>query len=98
MRRKLIRLDDKDAEYNAHMLYFESMNIGIMKSHKKPYKVVQGFTRENPELVKKIAVEHPEFFVDGSIVEACVRALPEDKAFEEHILKYVKYMGMENRR
>ncbi len=81
----------------AQMLCFESMNLGLMKSKKKPYEVVEGFTRENPDLVKKIAEEHPEFFVDGSIVEACIKAMPNDKSFEEHLLKHVKYMGMELR-
>ncbi len=82
----------------AQMLTFEAMNLGIMKSANKPYDVVEGFTQDNPELVKKIAVEHPEFFVDGSIVEACIKAMPNDKFFEEHMLKHVKYMGMEVRK
>jgi len=82
----------------AQMLCFESMNLGIMKSENKPYEVVEEFTRDNPELVKKIAIEHPEFFVDGSIVEACVKAMPNDKAFAEHIFEHVKYMGMEERK
>ncbi len=82
----------------AQMLCFESMNLGIMKSAKKPYSIVQEFTRNNPELVKKIAIEHPEFFVDGSIVESCVKAMPNDKAFEEHIFEHVKYMGEEERK
>ncbi len=82
----------------AQMLCFESINLGIMKSKRKPYEVVEGFTRDNSELVRKIAVEHPEFFVDGSIVEACIKAMPNDKSFEEHLLKHVKYMGMESRK
>ena len=83
---------------SAQMLCFESMNLGIMKSEKKPYSMVQGFTRENSELVKKIAEQYPEYFVDGSIVEACIRAMPGDKTFADHILKHVKYMGMEERK
>ena len=88
--------NDKNIEI-AQMLCFESMNLGIMKSEKKPYEVAENFTQNNPELVKKIAIEHPEFFVDGSIVEACVRAMPNDE-FQKHILEHVKYMGMEERR
>ena len=82
----------------AQMLCFRAMNAGIMKSVKKPYAVVKEFTRANPELVKKIAVRHPEFFVDGSIVEACIGAMQGDEAFEEHMLKHVQYMGMKERR
>jgi tetratricopeptide (TPR) repeat protein len=81
----------------VQMLCFEAINLGIMKSAKKPYKVIENFTRANAELVKKIAQEHPEFFVDGSIVEVCVKAMNEDSAFAEHIFKHVKYMGMEAR-
>jgi len=96
--RKLGELENQENNIKvAQMLCFEAMNLGIMKSSKKPYAIVESFTQENPELVKKMAVEHPEFFVDGSIVEACVRAMPNDKAFEEHILKHMKYMGMELR-
>jgi len=82
----------------AQMLCFESMNLGIMKSEKKPYSIVQEFTRNDPELVKKIAQEHPEFFIDGSIVEACIKAMPGNATFEEYLLKHVKYMGMEARK
>lgn len=52
--------------------------------------MVELYTQENPELVKKIAEQHPEFFVDGSIVEACMRAMPDD-----FNLKQIKYMVME---
>ncbi len=94
--RKLEELrKNKDKIELAQMLCFEAMNLGIMKLEKnKPYSIVQEFTRNNPELVKKIAVEHPEFFVDGSIVEACVKAMPDDPSFEAHLFNHVKYMGM----
>jgi len=81
----------------VQMLCFESMNLGIMKSEQKPYEVVKEFTKNNPELVKKIAQEHPEFFVDGSIVEECIKAMPEDATFAKYLLNHVKYMGMEAR-
>lgn len=77
----------------AKMYVFEAMNLGVIKSKNKPYEVVEAFTRANPELVKKIALENPEFFVDGSIAAACVRAMPEDEAFAQHINKHVRYMG-----
>ncbi len=97
--RKLEELENKEDNIKVvQILCFEAMNLGIMKSTKKPYEVVEGFTRDNAELVKKIAVEHPEFFVDGSIVEACIQAMPGDKEFEEHILKHVPYMGMQQRK
>ncbi|PWU07284.1 MAG: hypothetical protein C5B43_00575, partial [Verrucomicrobia bacterium] len=78
---------DKNIE-SAQMLCFEAMNLGIMKSTKKPYEIVESFTGEHPELVKKIAKKHPEFFVDGSIVEACVKAMPDNKLFEQHIFEH----------
>lgn len=91
---QLKELFDDDNLVTARMLCFEAMNLGIMRSQKKPYSVVECFTKTNPELVKKVAKEHPEFFVDGSIVEACLRAMPNDQSFQKHILDYVKYMGM----
>lgn len=76
----------------AQMLCFEAMNIGIMKSDKKPYNVAESFCRINPELVDEIAKIHPEFFVDGSIVDTCVKAVPE---LAKPLAKNVKYMGMD---
>lgn len=77
------------------MLYFEAINLGIMmKLDNKPYEAAKTFTRENPMLVRKIAVVHPEFFVDGSIVEACIEAMPHDMNFQRHLYEHVKYMGM----
>lgn len=81
----------------AQMLCFESMNLGIMRSKEKPYVVVKQFTRAHPELVKKIAVEHPEFFVDGSIVEACIQEMSNDKSFEEHLHRHVTYMDIQKK-
>lgn len=94
-----LRIESERALDLAQMLCFEAMNLGIMGSEKesKPYEVAENFTREYPELVKKIAKEHPEFFVDGLIVEACVRAMPDRKS-QEYILAHVLYMGMEERK
>jgi len=97
--KKEVGTGDSNQIKMAKMLCFESMNLGIMKSEKKPYayEVVQEFTKNNPELVKEIAKEHPEFFVDGSIAEACIKAMAGDEAFQKHILKHVRYMGVEAR-
>ncbi len=99
LKKKLQELghDDSNIEI-VQMLCFEAMNLGIMESEEKPYKIAEFFTQENSELVKKIAIKHPEFFVDGLIVEACVRAMANDKSFEEHIFKHVEYMGMNERK
>ncbi len=70
----------------AKMLCFEAMNLGVMKSAKKNYHVVTEFAKAYKELVEKIAVQHPEYFVDGSIVAACIRAFPHDRKWEEHLL------------
>ena len=76
------------------MLCFESLNFGIMQSEKKPYEVAQSFCQSNPELVKKIAKVHPEYFVDGSIVEACIKAMPQDQEFVNTLNQNIKYMKM----
>lgn len=81
----------------ALMLCFESMNLGIMKSEKKPYELVKSFVQENPALVKKIAQEHPEFFVDGSIVETTLRAFCYWEESMMHIFNHVEYMGRTER-
>ena len=75
----------------AQMLCFEAMNLGVMKSDKKPYRVVASFARINCELVQQIALNYPEFFVDGSIVETCIRNLPEHA---KQLKETVKYMGI----
>lgn len=92
--------NDNDNIELAQMLCFESMNLGIMKSQnqKKTYGLVEIFTKSNLELMKKVAVEHPEFFVDGSIVEACISAMPDDELFQKHIFEHVKYLGKEERK
>ena len=87
--------NDHENIEHAKKYCFEAMNLGIMNSKRKPYEVVEAFTRANPELVKKIALESPESFVDGSIAEACVRAMPGDDKFAQHIYKYVRYMRRE---
>ncbi len=95
LQKELGELNNKQNLIIARMLCFESMNIGIMKSEKKPYQVVKSFVQKDPKLVKKIAKEHPEFFVDGSIAKACVEAMIDDYSFVKHIFDHVKYMGMD---
>ncbi len=82
----------------AEMLCFEAMNLGIMQSEKKDYEIVKSFTQDNPELVKKIAEQHPEFFVDGTIVESCLQTMSEDSTFMNHIFENVQYIGMKELR
>jgi len=84
-----------DTIESVQMLCFEAMNLGIMKSDKKPYDIVAGFCRTYPELTEKIATEYPEFFVDGSIVEACTNARWYSKTFAEMLKKNVKYQDKE---
>jgi len=89
IKKKLGSLNNEANVETAKMLCFEAINLGIMRSFDKPYSyhLVQEFTKAHPELVKKIAVQHPEYFVDGSIVEACIRAMPGDASFKEHLHK-----------
>lgn len=79
----------------TQMLCFEAMNLGIMRSPVKPYKMVESFCRTNTDLVKEIALKHPEFFVDGSIVEACIKAIPHDREFGDLLRENVKYADSE---
>lgn len=95
IKRQLGALGNNDLNIQtAQMLCFESMNLGVMKFEKN-YNVVVEFTRANVELVKKIAVEHPEFFVEGSIVECCIGAMQNNSSFKQHLFEHVKYVKME---
>ncbi len=92
LKRQLGELGNNDDNVEmAQMLCFEAMNLGVMKSENRSYEVVKDFTKANPELVIKIAKQHPEFFVDGSIVDACSTVLSYDRV--EHILKHITYLG-----
>jgi tetratricopeptide (TPR) repeat protein len=77
----------------AQMLCFESINLGIMHSNKRPYCVAESFCRTHSRLVKKLVTEYPEFFVDGSIIEACMKALPKEPEFADLLQGKVKYMA-----
>ncbi len=80
---------------NTKMLCFEAMNIGIMGSPLKPFRMVEIFCRTNPDLIREIAKEHPEYFVDGSIVDACIRAVPHVQGLGDFLKENVKYMKAE---
>lgn len=57
----------------AKMLYFEAINLRILAmTGEKNYSCAIAFAKKYPELINKIALEHPEYFVDGSIVRQCV--------------------------
>lgn len=71
-------LNDNSFLEPALMLCFEAINLGIMKSEKKPYSLAIYFAKSHPDLIKKIAIEHPEYFVDGSIIDACLKAITYD--------------------
>jgi hypothetical protein len=77
----------------AQMLCFESISLGIMKSGKKRYSLAGSFCRVYTELAMKIATEYPEFFVDGSVVEACIKALPKQSVLADLLKEKVKYMA-----
>jgi len=86
---------DPKTLHNTKMLCFEAMCLGIMGSPLKPFRMVEIFCRTNTDLVRTIAEEYPQSFVDGSIVEACIRAVPHDKGFGDFLKENVKYAKAE---
>ncbi|WP_238375488.1 hypothetical protein [Rickettsia massiliae] len=53
----------------AKMLCFEAICLGaINNSSSKNFTCVKEFVRAYPELTNKITNEHPEYFIDGSIL------------------------------
>jgi hypothetical protein len=52
------------------MLVFEAINLGIMTNQDpvKNYKCAKEFYDKNVDLIEKIAMDHPEYFVDERIV------------------------------
>lgn len=69
------QLGDLDKVQNieiAKMLIFEAINLAIMNSDKKDLTCAREFAKTYPELTKKIAKEHPEYFVDALIVKALI--------------------------
>lgn len=56
----------------AKMLCFEAICLGAINSPNKNFTCVKEFAKAYPALINKIATEHPEYFIDGSILRACV--------------------------
>ncbi|WCR56516.1 hypothetical protein [Rickettsia asembonensis] len=56
----------------AKMLCFEAICLGAINSLSKNFACVKEFARAYPELTNKITNEHPEYFIDGSILQACI--------------------------
>ncbi|HJD53911.1 MAG TPA: hypothetical protein LFW11_00690 [Rickettsia endosymbiont of Proechinophthirus fluctus] len=50
------------------MLCFEAICLGAINSSSKNFTCVKEFVRAYPELTNKITNEHPEYFIDGSIL------------------------------
>ncbi|PWU04864.1 MAG: hypothetical protein C5B43_04060 [Verrucomicrobia bacterium] len=69
----------------AQMLCFEAMNLAILKI-KKSNAAVSLFTKENRDLIIKIENEHPEFFVDKSIVDDYKNEMSGSKTFSQSAL------------
>ncbi len=73
-----LQLGDLDSPKNieiAKMLCFEAMNLGLAmnnQSWEREMSYVQSIAATNPELVKKILSTHPDYFVDGKILKACI--------------------------
>ena len=56
----------------AKMLCFEAICLGAINSPSKNFTCVKEFAASYPELTNKITNEHPEYFIDGSILRTCI--------------------------
>lgn len=56
----------------AKMLCFEAICLGAINYPSKDFICAVEFTKAYPELTQKITTEHPEYFIDGSILRACI--------------------------
>ncbi|WP_342169818.1 tetratricopeptide repeat protein [Rickettsia endosymbiont of Seladonia tumulorum] len=56
----------------AKMLCFEAICLGAINHPNKDFICAVEFTKAYPELTQKITTEHPEYFIDGSILRACI--------------------------
>ena len=56
----------------AQMLCFEAICLGVMQSQNRDLTCAKKFAEAYPSLIKKIADNHPEYFVDGNILRACI--------------------------
>jgi tetratricopeptide (TPR) repeat protein len=57
----------------AQTLIFEAINLSIMNSGEKDLTCAIEFSKKYPTLTKKIAVEHPEYFVDAQVARALIK-------------------------
>jgi tetratricopeptide (TPR) repeat protein len=69
LQRKLGSLFNPETAKIAMMLCFEATNLGIMRGNNKNYTCVIEFAKAYPELTNEIMVNHPEYCIDGSIME-----------------------------
>ena len=58
----------------ARMLIFEAINIGIVASGTKDFSIAIKFAEKYKEEYNRVKKEHPEYFVDGSVVRALTNA------------------------
>ncbi|HJD65912.1 MAG TPA: hypothetical protein LFV91_02350 [Rickettsia endosymbiont of Bembidion nr. Transversale] len=56
----------------AKMLCFKAVCLGAINHPNKDFICAVEFTKAYPELTQKITTEHPEYFIDGSILRACI--------------------------
>jgi hypothetical protein len=70
----------------AKMLCFEAICLGAINSPSRNYACVKEFARAYPEVTNKITNEHPEYFIDGSILRSCIN----DEAILRKLLGSVK--------
>ncbi|HJD56260.1 MAG TPA: tetratricopeptide repeat protein [Rickettsia endosymbiont of Pyrocoelia pectoralis] len=56
----------------AKMLCFEAICLGAINHPNKNFICAIEFTKAYRELTQKILTEHPEYFIDGSIMRECV--------------------------
>lgn len=78
------QLGDLATEENlkiAKELCFEAIALGIMSKLEadRDLGCVIGFAYQYPQLLKIIAHEHPEYFVDGSILQAVSNVIGDDE-------------------
>lgn len=58
----------------AKSLCFEAINLGIMSASNtnRYFNCMIKFAKKYPELIKEIVQNHPEYFVDGSLLIKCI--------------------------
>lgn len=83
---------DSYSSTQEQMLAFEAVAIGIASMNAPVnFALIKRFAQAYPELIRQIAKEHPEFFIDGTIAEACAQAMTADDA--QYIRDKVPYQG-----